>query len=240
MTTPLQKKSTLEEIRDRFDGEVERFSKLETGQQATLDAPLVLELVAKAGARHLRPGNTVLDLGCGAGNFTLRLLQEVPGLHCRLADLSQPMLDRAAERIRQANAASVTTVQSDLRALSLEDNSVDTILAGAVLHHLRDDADWTSTFRKFARWLKPGGRLYVSDLCYFDQPDLQEIMWQRYGDYLSTLGGDAYREKVFAYIDKEDTPRSLPYQLDLLKSTGFSAYDVLHRNSVFACYVGVK
>ena len=240
MTTPLQKKSTLEEIRDRFDGEVERFSKLETGQQATLDAPLVLELVAKAGARHLRPGNTVLDLGCGAGNFTLRLLQEVPGLHCRLADLSQPMLDRAAERIRQANAASVTTVQSDLRALSLEDNSVDTILAGAVLHHLRDDADWTSTFRKFARWLKPGGRLYVSDLCTFDQPDLQEIMWQRYGDYLSTLGGDAYREKVFAYIDKEDTPRSLPYQLDLLKSTGFSAYDVLHRNSVFACYVGVK
>ena len=240
MTTPLQKKSTLEEIRDRFDGEVERFSKLETGQQATLDAPLVLELVAKAGARHLRPGNTLLDVGCGAGNFTLRLLQEVPGLHCRLADLSQPMLDRAAERIRQANAASVTTVQSDLRALSLEDNSVDTILAGAVLHHLRDDADWTSTFRKFARWLKPGGRLYVSDLCYFDQPDLQEIMWQRYGDYLSTLGGDAYREKVFAYIDKEDTPRSLPYQLDLLKSTGFSAYDVLHRNSVFACYVGVK
>ena len=240
MTTPLQKKSTLEEIRDRFDGEVERFSKLETGQQATLDAPLVLELVAKAGARHLRPGNTLLDVGCGAGNFTLRLLQEVPGLHCRLADLSQPMLDRAAERIRQANAASVTTVQSDLRALSLEDNSVDTILAGAVLHHLRDDADWTSTFRKFARWLKPGGRLYVSDLCYFDQPDLQEIMWQRYGDYLATLGGDAYREKVFAYIDKEDTPRSLPYQLDLLKSTGFSAYDVLHRNSVFACYVGVK
>jgi len=240
MTTQLQEKSTLEEIRHRFDHEVERFSKLETGQQATMDAPLVLELVAKASALHLHPGDTILDLGCGAGNFTLRVLQEVPGLHCRLVDLSQPMLDRAAERVRQAGPASVATQQSDLRALSLEDNSVDAILAGAVLHHLRDDDDWTSTFRRFARWLKPGGRLYVADLCYFDLPDLQQIMWQRYGDFLRTLGGDAYREKVFAYIDKEDSPRSLPYQLDLLKATGFRAYDVLHRTSVFACYVGLK
>src|ERR1700761_6043953 len=118
MSTPFHEKSTLEEIRRRFDGEVERFSKLETGQQATIDAPLVLELVAKAGARHLHPGDTLLDIGCGAGNFTLRLLQEIPGLHCHLADLSQAMLNRAAERVRQASAASVTTVQSDLRALS--------------------------------------------------------------------------------------------------------------------------
>ncbi len=94
MNTPLENKSTLDEIRARFDADVERFSRLETGQQATMDAPLVLELVARTGARHLRAGDAVLDLGCGAGNFTLRLLQEVGGLHCHLVDLSRPMLDR--------------------------------------------------------------------------------------------------------------------------------------------------
>jgi tRNA (cmo5U34)-methyltransferase len=234
-----ENKSTLEEIRTRFDQDVERFSNLESGQQAAIDAPLVLELVAQTARRHLHPGDIVLDVGCGAGNFTLKLLNEVGGLHCKLADLSRPMLDRAHQRVRTA-AASVTTYQSDLRALSFAENSIDCILAGAVLHHLRDDRDWTSTFASLHRWLKPGGWLYVSDLAYFDVPDAQEVMWQRYGDYLTALGGPDYREQVFAYIDKEDSPRSLSFQLDLLRSAGFSRYDVLHRNSVFACYFGVK
>ena len=240
MATPLANKSTLEEIRTRFDHEVERFSNLETGQQATIDAPLVLDLVAQTCARHLRPQSTVVNLGCGAGNFTLRVLQEVGKLHCHLVDLSQPMLDRAEQRLRAGRASSVQTYQSDLRALSFPEGSIDCILASAVLHHLRDDEDWRSAFRRFHSWLKPGGRLYVSDLAYFDAPDAQELMWDRYGRYLESIGGAAYRTKVFAYVNKEDSPKSLPYQLDLLKVCGFTQYDVLHRNSVFACYFAVK
>jgi tRNA (cmo5U34)-methyltransferase len=237
---PYENKSTIEEIRARFDQEVERFSNLSSGQLATIDAPLVLELVAKTAQRYLRSGDTILDLGCGAGNFTLRVLQEVPGLHCHLVDLSRPMLERAEQRVSSAGAASVTVSQSDLRDLSYPDNSFDCILAAAVLHHLRDDSDWKTAFAAFHRWLKPGGRIYVADLAYFDVPDTQEVMWQRYGDYLTGVGGTDYRDKVFDYIEKEDSPRSLPFQLNLLKSTGFAQYDVLHRNSVFACYFGAK
>jgi hypothetical protein len=40
----MPQKSTIEEIRERFDHDVERSSNLETGQQATMDAPLVLDL----------------------------------------------------------------------------------------------------------------------------------------------------------------------------------------------------
>ncbi|MCC6422340.1 MAG: class I SAM-dependent methyltransferase, partial [Phycisphaerales bacterium] len=52
-------KSTVEEIRRRFDADVERFSQLRTGQSATMDAPLVLELISRSAAattpnaRHL-------------------------------------------------------------------------------------------------------------------------------------------------------------------------------------------
>jgi tRNA (cmo5U34)-methyltransferase len=241
MATPLEKKSTIEEIRARFDQDVERFSQLDTGQQATMDAPLMLELVAQGCARHLHAGDALLDLGCGAGNFTLRVLQEVSGLRVYLADLSRPMLQRAERRVRDSGSAkSIETLAGDLRALDFPEGTFSCILAGAALHHLRDDDDWRREFARFHAWLKPGGRLYVADLVYFDLPDVQEMMWARYGQSLEGLKGPEYREKVFAYIDKEDTARSLPFQIDLLRDAGFRTWDVLHRNSMFACYVGVK
>lgn len=254
---PWEGKSTLEEIRTRFDHDVERFSNLETGQQAAVDSRLMLDLVAQTAAPRLRVDSDVLDLGCGAGNFTLRVLQEVksraagsaganPGtatgtyLHCHVADLSQPMLERAQSRLAEARAASVHAYHSDLRSLHFAENSFCCILAGAVLHHLRDDADWEDVFRKLHRWLRPGGRLYVSDMMGYDAPEAQTVMWRRYGEYLETLGGAECREKVFAYIEKEDSPRSLPYQLALIRQTGFTAVDVLHRNGMFGCYLAQK
>jgi tRNA (cmo5U34)-methyltransferase len=237
----MDRKSTTEEIRARFDRDVERFSRLETGQQATMDAPLVLELVAACCAQHLQAGDAILDLGCGAGNFTLRVLQEAPGLRCHLADLSAPMLERARQRVEESGAArSVGLFHGDLRALDFPDGAFSCILAGAVLHHLRGEDDWRREFARFHRWLKPGGRLYVADLACSDLPDVQALLWARYGHYLEELKGPEYRDTVFAYIEREDSPRSLPFQLELLRASGFTSYDVLHRNSVFACYLGQR
>ncbi len=124
----MPEKSTFEEIRTRFDHDVERFSQLETGQQATVDAPLVLELIAKAAGSYLRKGDTLLDLGCGAGNMTLRIMQETGPLHCHLVDLSQPMLTWALDRTTTANAASVHVTQSDLRTLEFEASQFDAVV----------------------------------------------------------------------------------------------------------------
>jgi tRNA (cmo5U34)-methyltransferase len=236
----LAEKSSVAEIRERFDHDVERFSKLETGQQALADAPLVLELVAQSVARRLQPGSALLDLGCGAGNFTLRILQEVSPLQCHLVDLSGPMLERARARIQATGVTSVTCHQLDLRQLDFPSDSFDCIVAGAVLHHLRDETDWMNVFAHLYNWLRPGGRLYVADFMIFDAADVQELMWNRFGQHLETLGGAAHRQKVIDYVHKEDSPRSLPFQFELLRRTGFAQYDVLHRNGLNVCYFGTK
>src|SRR6202007_2730629 len=85
-------KSTVEEIRARFDADVERFSNLETGQSATMDAPIALDRMAQAAVAATPNAQRLLDIGCGAGNFTLRLLQLQPLRDVTLIDLSRPML----------------------------------------------------------------------------------------------------------------------------------------------------
>ena len=65
-------------------------------------------------------------------------------------------------------------------------------------------------------------------------------MWERYGEYLCSVGGESYRDKVFAYIDKEDSPRPVTYQLELLRNVGFDHIELLHKNSCFAAYGAIK
>jgi tRNA (cmo5U34)-methyltransferase len=236
----LHEKSTVEEIRQRFDADVERFSKLETGQQAAMDAAVILDVVARAAACHVRPQGKLLDLGCGAGNFTLRVLGQVSPLDCVLVDLSQPMLERAEQRVKAATSGSVQTIQSDLRLLSFSPASFDLILAGQVLHHLRENAEWETMFARFHEWLRPAGTIFIADFVAYDDPGIQELMLARYAQHLVSLGGPEYRDKVLAYCEAEDSPRSTKYQFDLLAKAGFEEFDVLHKNALFAAYYAKK
>src|SRR5947208_2783804 len=144
-------KSTVEEIRRRFDADVERFSNLDTGQSATVDAPLAMALVARAAAATTPHARHVLDVGCGAGNYTLKLLEQLPNLDVTLIDLSQPMLDRASERVGRATTGSVTAIQADVRETELGTGRFDIVVAAAVLHHLRTDAEWRAVFAALHR-----------------------------------------------------------------------------------------
>lgn len=233
-------KSTITEIKERFDNDVERFSNLETGQLSTIDAKISLELITEASKRIVPNAKMVLDIGCGAGNYTLMMLSKVPDLNCTLVDLSLPMLDKAYERVSAETNGNVEIKQGDIREVDLEENSFDIILAGAVLHHLRDDQDWETTFAKIFRLLKPGGCFMISDLITQDTDLLNEYTWQRYGEYLEGIGGAEYRKNVFDYIAKEDTPRSMNYQLDLMKKTGFKSVEILHKNMCFGAFGGIK
>jgi len=233
-------KSTVEEIRQRFDADVERFSNLDTGQSATVDAPLAMALVAEAAAATTPRARHVLDVGCGAGNYTLKLLERLPGLDATLIDLSRPMLDRASERVSRATTGRVTTLQGDIRKVELGDGQFDIVLAAAVLHHLRTDEEWERVLAAFHRVLRPGGSVWVFDLVESSIPVVQRLMWGRYGEYLTQFKDEAYRDHVFAYVEKEDTPRPLVYQLDLLRHVGFAQVEVLHKTVCFAAFGAVK
>ena len=240
MKTPLEKKTTVKEIEERFNNDVERFSNLETGQQAIIDAPLMMDLLAHAAAKTTPHAKRLLDIGCGAGNNTIKTVRILNGLDCDLVDLSLPMLEKARERISKEKSGKIRLLQGDVREIELGTDRYDIVLAAAVLHHLRDEADWKFVFKKIYNAISFNGSFWISDMVFHDLPAIQELMWERYGEYLESLGGKDYRTRVFDYIDKEDSPRSLTYQLELMNKVGFEKIEVLHKSSCFAAFGGVK
>ena len=233
-------KSTVDEIRRRFDGETDRYTNLETGQLSAVDAVLAMNLVAEAAAATTPHATNLLDVGCGGGNYTLKLLERLPHLDVTLIDLSQAMLDLAVPRIRPRSTGSVTAIQADIRDINLGKSRFDIVLASAVLHHLRADNEWRSVLQKVHDALKPRGSFWIFDIVESPLPEVQTIHWRRYGEYLTAAGGESFRKELYERIIEEDTPRSVPYQLDLLRAVGFSEVELLHKNSCYAALGAVK
>ncbi len=234
------KKSTPDEIRERFDKDVDRFSNLETGQKATIDATLQMDLVTSSAYYVNKNAKKILDIGCGAGNYTVKLLQKISTLDCTLLDLSLPMLKQAEKRVKELTSGQVRTIQGDIREIDVGQEKYDIVISAAVLHHLREPTEWKSVFEKIYDSLVPGGSFWVFDLVSQEDDQIQKMNMDRYGNYLTSEGGKSYKDHVFDYIEKEDTPRSITFQLELMKDVGFRKIDILHKNSVFGSFGAIK
>ena len=242
-TTPsAAQKASVEEIRATFERPeaVEHYSDVKTGQQTAIDSALMMEVLASAAIRTTPHARDVLDIGCGAGNYTLKLLEYSAGLNCTLVDISRAMLDRAQERVRQHTSGSIRALHGDIRELELGQKQFDLVFSGTALHHLRGEHEWEVVFQKIFDSLKAGGSCWISDFVSHEHPAIQELMFARYGSYLEAQGGSAFRERLFSFIEREDTPRSVEFQMQLLQKIGFVNVTILHKNACFAAFGGMK
>ncbi len=235
-----EQKRTVAEIGSYFNGEVERFSDLAKGQASIKDARQMMDLLAETASALVPETRTILDIGCGAGNQTLNLLRVFPEADCTLLDISPAMLERAKERVGSAAAGKVVWVEGDIRTAELPEAKFDIAVAAAVLHHLRDEADWKRTFAKIHSLLKPGGLLLVSDLICHANPKIEALFKVRQEAFLRDALGDAEAERIMRSIAESDTPSPLEFQFDCLRQLGFREVALLHKNLVFAAYYALK
>lgn len=154
----------------------------------------------------MKPGDTVLDLGSGAGNDVF-VARHIVGEKGRVigVDMTEIMIERANENNRKLGYNNVEFRLGDIESLPVSDRSVDVVISNCVLNLVPNKA---KAFSEIYRVLKSAGHFSISDIV--TTKELPPALRSAAGLYAGCVGGALVKE---AY-------------LDLFKSAGFRNVEV--------------
>jgi SAM-dependent methyltransferase len=128
---------------------------------------------------HLRPGMSLLDIGCGPGTLTADLAARVAPGQVLAVDVSAAVIAEAEGHARKMGATNLTFAVGDFRSAGLAAGSFDVVHAHQVLQHLRDPVGALTEMRRLVR---PGGVVAARDGDYsamvWAPPDAQLDRWR--------------------------------------------------------------
>lgn len=110
----------------------------------------------------IRPGDRVLDVGCGSGNLTLTAKKYVGASGSVYGiDASPEMIELARKKAKRSGSEAIFEVGL-IENLPYPDATFDVVISRLVIHHLPDDLK-RQGFTEMFRVLKPGGRVFLAD-----------------------------------------------------------------------------
>ena len=144
----------------------------------------------------LKEGETVLDLGSGAG-FDCFLAASRVGNRGRVigVDMTPEMLEKARENARKGNYANVEFRLGEIESLPVADNSVDTVISNCVVNL---SPDKKRVFAEAFRALKPGGRLMISDIVLLKE--LPDFVKNSIEAYIGCVSGALLKDEYIRTI----------------------------------------
>jgi len=145
----------------------------------------------------LREGETVLDLGSGAG-FDCFLAAEKVGEKGRVigVDMTPEMIEKARENARKGNYGNVEFRLGEIENLPVADNAADVLISNCVINLVPDKR---RVFMEAFRVLKPGGRLMISDIVLLKE--LPAFIKNSIEAYIGCISGAIMRDEYVSAIE---------------------------------------
>ncbi|NIS74913.1 MAG: arsenite methyltransferase [Deltaproteobacteria bacterium] len=144
----------------------------------------------------LKEGETVLDLGSGAG-FDCFLAARAVGPEGKVigVDMTREMVEKAKDNARRSNVENVEFRAGDIEDLPVSDSSVDAVISNCVINLVPDKS---RVFQEAYRVLKPGGRLMISDIVLLSE--LPDPLKNSIEAYVGCLSGAMLKDEYLGAI----------------------------------------
>jgi tRNA (cmo5U34)-methyltransferase len=187
----------------------------------------------------LGPGARVLELGCGTGNLTLRLLERYKAAAVVGVDAAPEMTELAAKRAVGAGATAgprLSVVTRRFEDLMLDDGSFDLVTSSLSLHHVQNKRP---LYRAIARWIRPGGRLVFADQLAGATDQVTGVHWDLWLAFCRQPGHctEAEITELSEHARVHDHYEPLTAHFTMMREAGFDELDLMWRNGMY-CVVG--
>ena len=179
----------------------------------------------------------VLELGCGTGNLTKKLLEQFPNASVTAVDVSAEILAVAE---RQLAGSDVTLVNQDFAELDLDEGGFDLVVSSIAIHHITDEQK-QDLFLKLFDLIVPGGVFTYCDQFRGENAHLYDDHMKLWDTYAKRNGvSDEEWQMWMEHQEDHDHHATLGEQMSWLSISGFDNVDCTWRHVLWTILTSRK
>jgi ubiquinone/menaquinone biosynthesis C-methylase UbiE len=179
-----------------------------------------------------REAGSGLELGCGTGNLSLRLVRELPHADLTFVDASSDMIELSRARISGGEPSTrqrLKFVTRKFEDLDFPDESFDLVVSSISLHHVDDKR---TLYERLHAMLRPAGRFCFADQLRGEPESNHEENWRRWLEFCREPGHCTPDEiaSLLEHAAAHDHYTTLAQHFELLSQAGFCETDCVWKN----------